>query len=78
MDAKIRELTDKIFNEGVEKGKLEADRLVADAQSRSDEMISQAKLEAERIIQDAEKEQGSLRKTQSLNSNFMQPKRWRH
>ena len=32
MDAKIRELTDKIFNEGVEKGKLEADRLVADAQ----------------------------------------------
>ncbi len=62
MDAKIRELTDKIFNEGVEKGKLEADRLVADAQSRSNEMISQAKLEAERIIQDAEKRAGELKK----------------
>lgn len=62
MDAKIRELTDKIFNEGVEKGKLEADRLVADAQSRRDEMISQAKLEAERIIQDAEKRAGELKK----------------
>ena len=62
MDAKIRELTDKIFNEGVEKGKLEADRLVADAQSKSDEMLNQAKAEAERIIRDAEKRSDELKK----------------
>lgn len=62
MDAKIRELTDKIFNEGVEKGKLEADRLVADAQSKSDEMLNQAKAEAERIIREAEKRSDELKK----------------
>ena len=62
MDAKIRELTDKIFNEGVEKGKLEADRLVVDAQSKSDEMLNQAKAEAERIIRDAEKRSDELKK----------------
>ncbi len=55
MDSKIRELTDKIFNEGVEKGKQEANKLIASAQEKSSELISSAENEAKKIIEDAEK-----------------------
>ena len=34
MDAKIQELTDKIYTEGVEKGQAEANRLIAEAEPR--------------------------------------------
>lgn len=62
MDAKIRELTDKIFNEGVEKGKQQADKLIADAEKKSQEMIASARVEADKIIADAEKRAGELKK----------------
>ena len=49
MDQKIRELTDKIFNEGVEKGREEADKILAEAQKKSMEMLEDARREAEAI-----------------------------
>ena len=39
MDNKIQELTEKIFNEGVEKGRSEAERLVAEANDKAAEIV---------------------------------------
>ncbi|NCA79970.1 MAG: hypothetical protein EOM76_07285 [Sphingobacteriia bacterium] len=50
MDNKLQELTDKIYNEGVEKGKTEAADIVAEAQTKAAEIISKAKAEAEKIL----------------------------
>ena len=50
MDNKLQELTDKIYNEGVEKGKTEAADIVAEAQTKATEIISKAKAEAEKIL----------------------------
>lgn len=50
MDNKLQELTDKIYNEGVEKGKTEAAEIVAEAQTKAAEIISKAKAEAEKIL----------------------------
>lgn len=62
MDAKIRELTDKIYREGVEKGNEQAEAIVAAAQTKSDEMLAVAKAEAERIVQEAKRKADETRK----------------
>ncbi len=55
MDDKIKVLTDKILNEGVEKGKEQANQLIAEAQKKAQETIEHAKAEAERILSEAQK-----------------------
>lgn len=60
MENKIQELTEKIYAEGVEKGKVEADRLVAEAQEQAAEIIKKAKAEAESIVANAEKKAAEL------------------
>ncbi len=61
MDQKIRELTDKIFNEGVEKGREEADRILAEAREKSSKMLEDAQKEAEAIRKNAEKGRDELK-----------------
>lgn len=58
---KIQELTSKLFNEGVEKGKAEADKILADAQAESAKILSDAKKEAENIIASAKKEAAEVK-----------------
>ena len=55
MENKIQELTEKIYAEGVEKGKAEADRLVCEAKESAAEIVRKAKAEAEAIVAAAEK-----------------------
>ena len=62
MNTKIQELTDKIYREGVEKGNEEAGRIIAEAQSQQQSMISEAEAEAKRIIAEAEKQASELKK----------------
>ena len=62
MNTKIQELTDKIYREGVEKGNEEAGRIIAEAQSHKQSMISEAEAEAKRIIAEAEKQASELKK----------------
>ena len=62
MNTKIQELTDKIYREGVEKGNEEAVRIIAEAQSQKQSMISEAEAEAKRIIAEAEKQASELKK----------------
>ena len=60
MENKIQELTEKIYAEGVEKGKFEADRLVCEAKERAAEIVKKAETEAEAIIAAAKKKAGEL------------------
>lgn len=61
MDSKIRELTEKIYQEGVEKGNRQAAEIVASAEAKSQEMLTQAQQEAERIVVEAQRKATELR-----------------
>jgi V/A-type H+-transporting ATPase subunit E len=62
MDTKIQELTDKIYREGVEKGNEEANRIISEANTRKQTIITNAEAEAKRIIAAAEKQASELKK----------------
>ena len=51
---KLQELTQKLYNEGLEKGRSEAERLVADAKQEAAKILADAKAEAEAIAKAAE------------------------
>ncbi|MBE6303931.1 MAG: hypothetical protein E7089_08355 [Bacteroidales bacterium] len=55
MDNKIQELTEKIFNEGVEKGRNEAERLVAEANAKAADIVKAAEAQAQEIVAAARK-----------------------
>ena len=58
---KIQELTSKLYAEGVEKGKEEADKIIAQAKAMRDQIVEDAKKEAEQIVSSAKKETGELK-----------------
>lgn len=58
---KIQELTSKLYSEGVEKGKEEADKIVAEAKALRDKMLQDAKEEAGQILALARKESGEMK-----------------
>lgn len=60
MQNKIQELTDKIYQEGVEKGNLEAQRLIANAQEEAKKIIEEAHKEAESIVATSRKSADEL------------------
>ena len=51
---KLQELTQKLYNDGLEKGRSEADRLIADAKLEAAKILADAKAEAEAIAKAAE------------------------
>ena len=55
MENKIQELAEKLLNEGVEKGKIEAEKIINSANEKSATIIREAKSEAENIIATAQK-----------------------
>ena len=56
MQNKLQELTDKLYNEGLSKGKLEGEEIVAKAQAQADSILAQAQSKADAIIAQARKE----------------------
>ena len=56
MENKIQELTEKIYNEGVEKGKEEASRIVKEAQENADAVLAKAQRDAEELQQNTKAE----------------------
>jgi V/A-type H+-transporting ATPase subunit E len=56
MQNKLQELTDKLYNEGLSKGKQEGEELLAKAKVQADDIIAKAQAEAERIIAAAQKQ----------------------
>lgn len=53
-NAKLKELTERLYGEGLEKGRAEADRLVAEAQASAAKILAEAKAEAAKIVKQAE------------------------
>ena len=51
---KLQELTQKLYNDGLEKGRSEAERLVAEAKEQAAKIVADARAEAEAINKAAE------------------------
>lgn len=54
MENKLQQLTQKLYDEGLEKGRAEAERLVSEAKGEAAGIIAAAKAEAEAIVRAAE------------------------
>jgi len=61
MENKLQELTDKLYNEGLAKGKKDADNLLAQAKEQAAKIVAEAKEQAAKIVSDAEKEAEDLK-----------------
>ena len=61
MQDKLQELTDRLYQEGLSKGKQEGEELLQKARAEADDIIAQAKAEAERIVAQANKEAEELK-----------------
>jgi V/A-type H+/Na+-transporting ATPase subunit E len=66
MQTKLQELTEKIYQEGVNKANQEAEKILADAKNEARDLLAKAKKEASNLIDTAEKESEELKKN-SLN-----------
>lgn len=51
---KLQELTQKLYNEGLEKGRSESERLIAEAKAEAAKIVAEAKAEADAIAKAAE------------------------
>lgn len=54
MENKLQELTRKLYDEGLEKGRAEAERLVADAKTRAAKIEADARAQAENVLRQAQ------------------------
>ena len=61
MQNKLQELTDKLYNEGLSKGKQEGEEILAKAKVQADEIVAKAKAEAASIVAAANKEAEDLK-----------------
>lgn len=62
MQNKLQELTDKLYNEGLSKGKQDADNLLANTRDEVKKMLDNAKEEANQLIGKAHKEAEDVKK----------------
>ena len=61
MSDKLQELTEKLYNEGLSKGKEEGKLLLARAREEADRIIADAKSQEATIVSDAEKQAADLK-----------------
>ena len=54
MENKLQQLTQKLYDEGLEKGRAEADRMVADAKTRAAKIVADAEAQAGEIVRKAQ------------------------
>lgn len=58
---KIQELTSKLYSEGVEKGKEEASKIIAEAKAQEKQILEEAEAQSRQILDAARKEVAELR-----------------
>ncbi len=63
MQDKLQELTDRLYKEGLSKGRQEADALLAKAKAEAKEIVDKANAEAKAIVAAAEKKAAETRTT---------------
>ncbi|MBO7192048.1 MAG: hypothetical protein J6V17_01495 [Bacteroidales bacterium] len=61
MQNKLQELTDKLYNEGLSKGKQEGEELLAKAKMQAEEMVSKAQAEAAQIVAAVQKQADEIK-----------------
>lgn len=61
MQNKLQELTDRLYNEGLSKGKQEGEELLAKAKVQAEEIVSKAQAEAAQIVAAAQKQAEDLK-----------------
>ena len=54
MENKLEQLTRKLYDEGLEKGRAEADRLVSEAKAEASRIVAEAQAKAEGIVKQAQ------------------------
>lgn len=62
MENKLQELTNKLYEEGLSKGRNDAEKLVADAEAKAKKIIADAREKARDIESDAQKSAEELKK----------------
>ncbi|PLX12589.1 MAG: V-type ATP synthase subunit E [Marinilabiliales bacterium] len=70
MENKLQELTQKLYNEGVEKANAEADNILAEAKSEAEKIKQEAEKEAKKIIETAEKKSAEIKKNVDAELNL--------
>ncbi|MBR4978075.1 MAG: hypothetical protein IKY95_03880 [Bacteroidales bacterium] len=60
MQNKLQELTDRLYNEGLSKGKQEGEEILAKAKVQADEIVAKAQAEAAQIVEAARKQAEEL------------------
>jgi V/A-type H+-transporting ATPase subunit E len=60
MQSKLKELTDKIYKEGVNKGNEEAEKIISDAKNEAAKIIKEANNKADSIVKEAQKKSDEL------------------
>lgn len=63
MDTSLQQLTDKIYQEGVEKGNAEAQSIIAEAKKDAEKIIKDAEKKAKKLADDATKKAEETQKT---------------
>ena len=63
MDNKLQELTDKLYSEGLSKGKAEGEQILADAKKQAEAILAQARKQAEDILAKAGKDAEDLKES---------------
>ena len=61
MQNRLQELTDKLYNEGLSKGKMEGEEILAQAKVQAEDIVAKAKAEAAAIVAAANKEAEDLK-----------------
>lgn len=61
MNNKLQELTERLYNEGLSKGKQDAEQLLAKAQSDAEKIVAAAKAEAQQIVAKAQESADQLK-----------------
>jgi V/A-type H+-transporting ATPase subunit E len=61
MQNKLQELTDRLYNEGLSKGKQEGEELLAKAKVQAEEIVAKAQAEAVQIVAAAQKQAEELK-----------------
>lgn len=62
MENKLQQLTQKLYEEGLTKGRSEAEKLVADAQAKAAKIVAEAQAQAEKIVAEAKSSAEDVRK----------------
>lgn len=62
MENKLEQLTRKLYDEGLSKGRARADELVTEAETKAKKIVAEAQAEAARILSEAEQNAAELKK----------------